>query len=88
MVGRTTAMRHSNKGNSEADCVLNRGLLEVFKVRTPREPGAHDLILQERIVPAGFSFGEVDQPTRRISDVDLTSGPIFICTQASRPETG
>lgn len=55
MIGRTTAMCDANKGNS--DCVLKRRLVRVFNVEAPKGPGVHDLILQERIVPAGSSLG-------------------------------
>lgn len=49
-------MRQLNKGRSETDCALGCRLIQVFKFKTPREPGAHDLIRQDVDRAAGFSF--------------------------------
>jgi hypothetical protein len=47
VLGYTATIRQLNKGRSETDCVLERILVQFFKFKTPREPGAHDLIRQD-----------------------------------------
>ncbi|OKO72789.1 hypothetical protein AC630_30040 [Bradyrhizobium sp. AS23.2] len=56
VVGRATTMRQLNKGRSETDCVLRLRLVQIFKFKTPREPGAHDQIRQDEDRAAGFSL--------------------------------